>query len=211
MKHYKFIILSISILLIGSIFITSCQQEVLTDENVLSQDLFESDETRVASEAYVLPKGLESKTPEHIISYIENLSDDKRKELMENYRIKAFLQIEGIYTSVYNQLEEGGLFINIDLESYLTAEQLNHLSEFSLDSAISSRCCDYPMYNYHNPDWCGTKRHKATNCNPYNWYCGNTHMSNSNAPGETVKEQYCGYPHGELVRWHLYTCHSVCP
>jgi len=191
--------------MVYTILITSCQQDVLTDEDTLLQNSIEADESIIESDVYVVPKGLENESAEYTISYLSSLSDDELKKLKNNHRIQTFLELEGLYTSVYSQLKEGDLFIDIDLEHHLTSQQLNRLAEFSVSDAISVRCGGYPMYNCHNPQWCGSKDHIATNCYSGNWYCS------SSTPGETVKQQYCGYPHGVRVRWHLYPCHSACP
>jgi len=209
MKNYKFNILICSVLLIGLVFITSCHHQALIDENTLSNELLETDNIKTATEVYTLPKGLEKNTPEYIVSYVEDLSDDERGKLSENYRVQMFLELENLYESAYNQLNEGELFTNSNLNDILTSEQMQHLNDFSLDDLALLRDCyttpNYPMYKCHDPEWCGGKKHIATNCYSGNWYCG------SSRAGETVEQQYCGYPHGVLVRWHLYTCHNACP
>jgi len=202
MKNYKSIIFSLTALFVFSVFVISCQQEVITE------DLIESTSDNLAKvDTYVLPKGFEDQSSGEIISYVNDLSDSELEKLAENYRIKTFLDTEGLYETIYDELEDGQLFMDIDLSKQLTPEQLQHLNNFSLNDVITFRDgCDeganYPQYNCHDPAWCGAVR-QNTNCYSDTQYC--------NTPGEVVTERYCGYPHGVLVHWIWYSCIGHCP
>lgn len=205
MKNYKSIIFGLSAL-ICFVFIISCEQETVNDVNLLTEDLLEASTNSevVKAEAYTLPKGFENKSPDEINNYLDNLSDNEREKLIENHRIMTFLKVENLHASVHNQLSEGQLFTDI-LNEQLTPEQLQRLNNFSLDSndVLSLRHCYYPQYNCSDPVWCSNQITAADNCAPYNWYCSNVIGS-----GEHVGKKRCGYPDGEIVMWHLYTCYD---
>jgi len=124
--------------------------------------------------------------------------------LAENYKIKTFLDQENLYETIYNQLEEGQLFADINLNKQLTSEQLQRLNNFSTDEVISSRDCyttpAYPMYKCNDPEWCGRKDHKHAKCHPYT-------TCNSTTAMQTKWEQHCGYPQGVVVLWIVTTCY----
>lgn len=193
-------------MLMFSILIFSCQQEM----DLPVEDSFETqmNDNVGQIDTYALPKGLGYQSSDKIISYVDNLSKNELGKLSENYRVKTFLEVENLYQSVYSQLNEGELFTDMDLGKQLTSDQMQRLNDFSLNDISSLRDCyttpNYPMYKCHDPSWCGSKKHIAFHCYSNNWYCA------SSKPGETVKQQYCGYPHDVLVRWHLYTCHNGC-
>lgn len=204
MKNNKSIIFGLLALFIFSIVIISCQQELLTDTDLLTEDLIASstDDDMAKADAYILPKGFENKSSDEVISYVNDLSESELEKLAENYRIKTFLGTENLYKTIYNQLKAGELFTDINLSEKLTPEELQRLNNFSLNDVVSSRHCpefDYPQYKCHDPDWCGSKK--------YHSKCGSTADGRKWCGISAAYRRYCGYPHGTLVIW--WSCQSI--
>jgi len=140
---------SLLMILAASVFLTSCEQEGIDETPIY--ELYEAELSSINTR-YVLSKGLIENQQEAVV-YMNSADDNTLSKLNENYRIMEFLHNEGLYETIYEDIQQGQHLSDVDLSNYLDVNQLARLKSFSLDSMLISRCI-YCASTQHNGGWC---------------------------------------------------------
>jgi len=138
--------------------LTSCEQEVVT--NVVPEQNLEHTQQIPdfdRNETIDIPKGFDVTDNEKVRSFLTNLTEEQRNTLKESYRVKTFLKELNKYNSAYENMSEGHLFTDLDLNSLLSESELIALNDFKLNtSSLESRGCSWETCDYYSSTWyCG--------------------------------------------------------
>jgi len=173
----KFGLFSLLVIFAASVFLTSCQQEVVTDVVPNEQNLEHIQQIPDfdRSETIDMPKGFDVTNNEKVLSFLTNITEEETNILRESYRIKTYLKELNKYDLAYENMSEGDLFTDLNLNSLLSESELLKFGDFTVNiSDLDSRFCwNWEYCEYY----------------PSSWLCGNNPL--------TIYRDYCnGNPTG---------------
>ncbi len=121
---------SLLVILTVSVFLTSCEQDLISANEQFSTDIVEG--------RYLLPKGLELEANELEV-FLENATKSDLDNMAESANIAHYLIEIGKFREVYNSIDDNQLYTDIDLSLYLNNKELKEFAAFSYRESIESR------------------------------------------------------------------------
>jgi len=160
MKNLKLGLLSLLAVLAVSAFLTSCEQDVITEQIDTALEQEENYGADYTELAYKLPKGYDEWTEVEINNYMSELTEVEFNQLIENNRISTFLVNENLWESVDATLTYGEILSKVNVLEYLTDKQIQALNGYTFQSEIDLRACGPCEYAYTQ---CASNGCKAVN------------------------------------------------
>jgi len=77
-----------------------------------------------------LPKGFEDESDEFIHNFFESQTEEQLMSLQENHRISSYLETTNLWEQVTSKMEYGQLYVDMDLNKFLTEQQHVDLSNY---------------------------------------------------------------------------------
>jgi len=119
-----------------SIFLTSCEQEQITDFTPQPEMEYKS------QSSMIMPFGIAADSEEARDEYIENASPELIDKMVENARVVYYLTSINKLEDAMAEISYGDFFSNLDLTSFLTESEIAGLQNYEINYAlISNRCC----------------------------------------------------------------------
>jgi len=146
----KFGLFSLLAILVVSVFLTSCEQENIVSP-ISETPLLQGD---LQNTYYLFPVGI---TENVISTYLNSIYEETTRKLEENYRISRFLEIEGKFEEVWDDMVEGQHLSDINLEHYLSDNQIDRLETYKPSPIIEFReTCGWHFWSksHYNGGWC---------------------------------------------------------
>jgi len=136
MKTLKSGLFSLLAIFAVSIFLTSCEQEQITDFTPQQQIEHKSQSNMI------LPFGIAVDSEETREEYIENATPELLDKMIENARVVYYLTSINKLEDAVTKMSYGGFFCDLDLTSFLTEGEIAGLQNYEIDTTIiSNRCC----------------------------------------------------------------------
>jgi len=123
---------SLLAILAASVFFTACQQDAITDlpTEVTTNELLQG-------KTVVLPHGFDNTAAE--LEYLNQVTEAEVQKLEENYRITMFLQQVEKYGEVVQTLSTDEHIADVNLNTYLTINQLEQLQSYDPNDTVNNR------------------------------------------------------------------------
>jgi len=145
----KFGLFSLLAILVVSVFLTSCEQDKIALPDVQESELLaaakyfgiEDGET-----TFNLPTRFNDADKETVELYLDNMTDEERKELEESYKIEKYLESINRAEEVYNDLGQPDILTLNDLSKYTTEQELADFNSFDVNSVIESRATCFRIF-----------------------------------------------------------------
>ena len=127
---------ALMVVLFVSLLFTSCQKEEIANqtqeviENQASPDAVEQGIGEEDLKNFLPPKGFKEKSEEERKSFLDNMKDEGMEQMIENSRIASFLRSIGKYDVLYKKLENGKMFIDLDLTKELSSVEIRKMADY---------------------------------------------------------------------------------
>jgi len=139
----KFGLFSLLAILAVSVFLTSCEQEIIRTVPTIEETLTNDDNNFL-----LLPYGYEQLSMEEQHNYLNSLNKVTYDELIESAKILDYFKSLGKENILLDNSEYGEIYAVTTLAVYLTAEEVENF-QLSTDDNLESRGCDCdPNYQY---------------------------------------------------------------
>lgn len=148
-------------------FFTSCSQDQLPEESSdINNQNIEPGGIHVRP-----PAGFEELDSEEQEAFVESLVEQDVIDYQENYRIAEYLNSVGKLEQTLVKLNKGQVLQNLQLSSFLSADQISELQDFQINNTISRSCvytwisCFYRSSGWVYPFWKKYKKVWVKFCN----------------------------------------------
>ena len=155
MKNLKTTLNLLTLLLCVSVtvFFTSCKNDVSNTELPAKLEVNQT----LDNKTIILPSGFDNLDAE--IDYLQNISDEEAEKLVANYTVTMFLLQENKLEDVKRNLADFKHISDVNLDTHLSADQLDQLRSFTPENVVESRglnCWTQTGYCYTRKRCCFT-------------------------------------------------------
>ncbi len=142
----KFGLFSLLAVLVASVFLTSCEQDIL--DEVSNIDDVVTPETTRESFTLILPYGYNKLSEEEIDAYISSLDFDTFNKLAESREVIYYFKSLDKLNILEDNAQYGDIFDRNTLEQFLTPEEVTAFQSFDINNAIELRECGNYSYSH---------------------------------------------------------------
>lgn len=150
MKNLKVILTPFYVLILFSVLLISCDQEVINLDDNIAENVAVEQPTNY--NGLLLPNAVIEQGETYMIEFLNNASEEDIMNYHNDYITFKFLQEVGKLDSVLDENNQMALK-NVDLSTILSADEMNALNNAFLNSnTITERGCWHPVRVWNG--WC---------------------------------------------------------